>query len=148
VDKSRGFCGAKPHAQKWQGRRRQEAGCFHFPGVFAKQKPQAENPQGCGFSAAQGIEAEQKPVGFLLERIARSPALRAGDAPKPHSICGTSEMGHSCFWRTSLVQQDGILYDGFVPTSGCFAIALSAETEGSAAAGRLKTNKFQEVLYG
>jgi hypothetical protein len=30
----------------------------HVRGVWRSQTPQAENPHGCGFSAAQGIEAE------------------------------------------------------------------------------------------
>jgi hypothetical protein len=52
--------------------------------------PYDENPQGCGFSSAQGIEAEipQSPRapagGEELERIARSPVQRVGPGMRPY----------------------------------------------------------------
>jgi hypothetical protein len=37
---------------------------------------------GRAFARARDRSGQQKPAGFLLERIARSPARSAGDAPR------------------------------------------------------------------
>jgi GH35 family endo-1,4-beta-xylanase len=71
-----------------------DAGCNQSPG-FCFAKPQAQKPQGCGFWAAQGIEAEipeapgrDLPGAEELERIARFFAALPQKMRPPHTRYG------------------------------------------------------------